>query len=173
MPITMNDLTSDKVLYAAAMESIFAWMQEHGVAIITAGFHGEGDSGDFEDYLDLNMLDESTGQERYLEVSNTLDAALAGAHEVSDAEDNAKGLKGLILNIARKIEHETAHGVDWWNNDGGQGSVEFILDGHGKDERYYRRGICLTVEERVVEFQPHYFAIAGATEAEVDAEPTE
>lgn len=62
------------------------------------------------------------------------------------------------------------HGGDWpdWvNNEGGNGSIQFILDGEGSDGNTYKEGVCVTVwTNEVIQHQNNVFS-----EGALDKEP--
>lgn len=168
MAITQDMLHADRILYAACKATLWAFMEQHGIAIITVSFNGSGDSGIFEDYADLTFADLSTPSEKYTYVRDAMAHTPIGAIVGTQIEEGEQSLQDLVVLMASWIEDSADHGVDWWNNDGGQGKVEFILDGHGNDGRYYRRGIHMLVQQRIESYDDHDFSIEG----EVD-EPAE
>lgn len=141
--------------------TIFDWMERNQVAVLTVQFNGEGDSGSFEDYVETSGIDGVKLD--YDALQESLEKTLI-TPRLAGSSDNS--LKGLIMGLSEKYEEKTDHGIDWYNNEGGRGQVEWILDGKGSDGRHYKRGVCLTVEARVIEYEGESFALFGAQEDE-------
>lgn len=161
--MTTDELLFRDVQYAA----IFNWMETHKVSTITVRFNGEGDSGSFENDAELNTVS-PYDQENYTKIRESFETTRINTMKSKAGKPNS--LQQLVLDLAEKIEDEANHDVDWYNNDGGSGSVEWILDGTGEDGNHYHKGICLTVSARVIEYEHSYFSIAGVVEDTAEPE---
>lgn len=146
-------LASDEIFYSACREKIFSWMEANGVARITMRFNGEGDSGQFDGYPEMALIDAGAPWDRYDALSTSM---------CTTCDESGTTIANLVSSIAHHVENTAHHGIDWWNNEGGQGHVEFILDGHDDAGVHYRRGISLTVEQRIVTYEGQTFTVLGA-----------
>lgn len=150
---------SDQVIIDSIKRAtVFNWMEDNQVSRLVVHFNGEGDSGSFEDYVEVFPTEKGN----YARISQLTEQMKE--HElphIQVGEGRPNTLWNLVLQMSESIESNTPHGKDWWNNEGGQGQVEWILDGEGEDGNTYRRGICLTVEERIVTVEGESFAIEG------------
>lgn len=176
MPIDPR-VTTDPLLNAAYRSVVFDWMAAHGVAVIRARFDGSGDSGSFDAApdIDIDVAEVPEGAGAGMRKPGGPDAYHAAYHSMIEAPAVPMRMLGgdgvavtadlsiadLVLALSEHIEATTEHGVDWWNNDGGEGCVEWIVDGEGADGNHYRRGICLTVSQRVIELNTSFHAVAG------------
>lgn len=111
-------------------------------------FSGESDSGNFDDAVSPSL---TSADDKW-----TNEAQQA----VSDAWDRFKDFRfgpasfHLLDLIKEAAEHiMDTHGQDWpdwYNDDGGRGMMQFILDGEGEDGNLYHKGVCVTVWQRTV-----------------------
>jgi len=147
------------------LATIFEWMTTKKLTKLNVDFNGEGDSGSFDNYVGVEYPDEAkyTNQD-YANLQNELNTYTPTLGGMSRENGGERTLNKLIVDLAEDIEKETDHGVDWWNNDGGNGTVEFILDGVGQDGNTYHHGVCLTVNARVIEYQTTYHIVQGLVE---------
>jgi hypothetical protein len=145
------------------LATVFEWMTTNKLSKLSVDFNGEGDSGDFDDYVSIEYTNPSSDYttEDYSRLQGELETYKPTLGGVNKEGGNERTLKQLILSLARAIEQETEHGVDWWNNDGGNGQVEFITDDVGNDGNTYHHGVCLTVNARVIEYETTYHTIQG------------
>jgi hypothetical protein len=162
----------DEFMEGILHEIVFNWMEENGVASLQCEFHGEGDSGSFEPGVSVVPLQGHTPYDSMV-WSKLYD--LIQTHVISPAPIGFKPgvtMAEFVHELSEKIEETTNHGVDWHNNDGGQGNVTWILDGHGEDGNHYKRGICLTVSARIIEYETTHFSVRNLDVVE-EAEVTE
>lgn len=158
----MRELTADQIIMRAVQEeTIFNWMEENKVESIIVNFSGEGDDGQFDHYIQVEPYREdgpNNGSLQKVPVNTTVPGSTGPAT-----------LHQLIMDLAFGYEEESGHSIDWVNNDGGEGSIEFIMDGQGRDGEFYKRGVCLTVRERVTEYRDEFFAIRGRQDEETSS----
>jgi hypothetical protein len=148
---------------------IFNWMEDNRVTKVVATFNGEGDSGSFDQGVTLSF--DHDGEDYGVRYNNLY--KLVSTTKINPTPPGVKGdvtIQEYVIHVSEEIESNTQHGMDWWNNDGGCGEVEWILDGVGNDGNHYKRGICLTVSERVTQYNTNHFTIQGEVDAEEDAE---
>lgn len=141
---------------------VFNFMEAHGLTRITADFNGEEDSGSFNSELMLEFND----PQKYIEYPQLY--KLIQNYRIPNPPPGfteSPTMEEFILTLSQRIEEESNHGIDWYNNDGGEGKVEWILEGEGEDGETYHRGICLTVSARVIQYDTHHFTIQNHTES--------
>ena len=156
---------------------IWEWMARTGAKTLTVEFNGEGDSGSFEDHVEVRFHDLHGGEE-WVSPTPEQERAIQDFERtlipsLLDAQGEPCSLGAVVQRLSERIEADTDHGVDWWNNDGGRGEITWILDGQGPDGEHYRRGICLTVEQRVIEYEATHIAITGDEEGDEEGEGSE
>ena len=155
---------------------VWEWMEQNGARMLTAEFNGEGDSGSFEEYVTVLFHNPHSGEEWEHPTAEQERVAKEFAENkltvLIDEQGNQRSLADAVRDLSEKVESDTDHGVDWWNNEGGRGEVNWILDGKGPDGLHYRRGLCLTVEARVIEYEATHIAVTGDEEGE-GSEPNE
>ena len=164
----MNTTTlnlNDKLIFEACKSAVFDWMEKEGVAQITLTFDGPGDDGCFSDYPNFDPIDISADNtDFYDRVSASAQSTVVGS------EYGGVTIHALLKAVGEHVEETAGHDVDWVNNDGGQGSVQFILDGLSSSDVHYRRGIHLEVGQRVVEIEYEHHVICGAIEPDIIAQ---
>lgn len=120
-------------------------------------FSGEGDSGQLDGSSDLNTTNGYTDDD-YSKPKPDLTAAYHTWRTFTFGVRDDLNLAKLIHEAAEHIMD--THGNNWpdWcnNNDGGRGSINFIVDGiNEEDGQHYRRGVCVNVFTRVVQEDSH------------------
>lgn len=158
----MAKLNSDPLLLASYRALVFDWMEANGVAVMTLRFHGENDDGNFDSVPDLTLAPDDGRDANDWKLHKKIQKRLADA----PAGQTEQSMRELFYDLCIHVEESVHHGVDWVNNEGGQGAVQWILGGYGEDEAYYRRGICFTVEARVISFDTAHYDICGRVEDE-------
>jgi hypothetical protein len=164
MTITADSFRSDKLLFTACKTLVFDWMEANGASLIVADFSGGGDDGSFDSYASVYGPDQSNYSE-----AHRLSKLLSGAKAGSEADNTS--LDRLVVVMSAYIEDAAEHNVDWVNNEGGRGKVEWILDGTSDDGAHYRRGIHLTVEQRVESYDTHTYSIEGLVQDDAEVTP--
>lgn len=158
-----NEETPDTTIWEAIqMSAVFDWMAQNGVAKLLVNFSGENDDGSFDSFVEMELTGTYSDM-AYEAARNSLEAATV--HVTHPGSQDNK-LSTLVLDMSAAFENRTQHNIDWVNNEGGRGSVQWILDGEGTDGRHYKRGVCLEVEARVIEYQGESYAITGAVNEE-------
>ena len=151
---------------------VFTWMEKYRVTKLVAFFNGSGDSGSFEDYLNIQTEDPKDFDGdvvRTIQKKLDTDKVQLTPHTLQPGCSFQK----YVLYLSRQVEREANHGINWWDDDGGQGTVEWILAGQGNDGKHYNRGICLTVEERITTYEATSFSIQGAVPEKENVGPSE
>lgn len=145
------------------LATIFEWMETNKLSKLYVDFNGEGDSGAFDVYVKIEYKNNSTDYitEDYTRLQDELQSYKPTLGGVNREGGGERTLNQLVLSLAEDIEKEAEHGIDWWNNDGGNGQVEFITDDVGGDGNTYHHGVCLTVNARVIEYDTTYYSIQG------------
>jgi hypothetical protein len=164
MTITADSFRSDKLLYTACKTLVFDWMEANGASLLVAHFSGGGDDGSFDSYASVYGPNHSDYSE-----AHRLSKLLSGAKAGSKADNTSLGR--LVVVMSTYIEDAAGHGVNWVNNEGGRGRVEWILDGTSDDGAHYRRGIHLTVEERVLDYHTYIHSIEGLVQDDAEVTP--
>lgn len=165
----MHKDTDAILLRSMQLATIFEWMETNKLCKLSVDFNGEGDSGDFDDHVSIDYIDhEKYSLSDYVRLQEEIQSKI-GEYKptlggMEKGHNTERTLNQLVVHLARNVEKETEHGVDWWNNDGGNGTVEFILDGVGLDGNTYHHGICLTVNERTVAYESHHHSVDGLVE---------
>lgn len=152
----MNKQNNDEFTDLLKKTFVFDWMEQHNVMTLTAHFNGEGDSGSFERFVSVALKPEAQSDAYYRHVNEKLDNTQTVFRHNSN---RALTLSKLVVAMSEEIETNTSHGVDWWNNEGGQGTVEWVLNGEDSNGDTIHRGIVLTVEERVIEYRSETFTV--------------
>lgn len=151
-----REKTADEILQDSIRRGgVFAWMEENQVSKLIVDFHGEGDSGSFEDYISIQPVGDKL--DRIEKLRTSLEET-----PNSFARGQPKTLHQLILELSEEIEEQTDHGIYWYNNEGGNGQVEWLLDAVGQDGNHYKQGICLTVNRRIIEYEGDSHCIDGS-----------
>lgn len=145
------------------LATIFEWMETNKLSILSVNFSGENDSGDFDEYISIEYVDyaKNFSTKDYERLQSEMDSYIP---TLGAGDGKERSLHKLIMHLARAIQKETDHGVDWWNNEGGSGVVEFIADGVGNDGNTYHHGVCLKVSERIIEYKHYYHNVQGMVE---------
>ena len=148
------------------LATIFEWMESNKLSKLYVDFNGEGDSGAFEDYVNIEYKNSITDYttEDYIRLQAELKSYKPTLGGVNQEGGSERTLSQLVLSLAEAIEKEAEHGIDWWNNDGGSGQIEFITDDIGGDGNTYHHGVCLIVNARVIEYNTTYYSIQGMIE---------
>ncbi len=153
------------VVENAVWEALEAFAKRFpGIEGALVRFSGSGDSGDMESGADLIYRPRpGTNHVGY----DALNEAFA---RTKIGEDK---LEAFIHAWAQDVMDK--HGdewPDWYNNDGGDGSIEFIIDGEPENSAtHYRRGVHVTVNQNIVTQETTTFTYGGAVdEDEVEVE---
>lgn len=116
-----------------ALATIFQALIELGLEGARVPFNGENDSGQLDD---PEPMTNAWTTETYNIFNN---------HTFPN-HPNLPSLPKLIRQAAEHIQE--THGdnwPDWYNNDGGRGTIDFIVNGEGDDGQHYTNGICVCV----------------------------
>lgn len=160
----MTETIKDPLMSGILQEIVFNWMEANSIGRLQCDFSGEGDSGSFDGGVTVYPLEAHT-QHNSTEWSRIYD--LASKYVISPAPPGflfGVTMAEYVLKLSEEIENNTSHGVDWYNNEGGSGNVAWILDGEGDDGEHYKRGICLTVSERIIEYNTSHFSVRNLNE---------
>ena len=143
-----DEFKIDNMIHDLWNTRIFEFMREKKIHSLEVNFSGEGDSGDFDDWVSIDLnLPGYSNEDAYQEVRTAFDNS-AVIPNIPNAKKTE--LPSLMLFLAKKYEHDANHDVDWFNNEGGQGSVKWTSDGK----------VILLVQERVVSFIDHHYEVA-------------
>lgn len=156
----------DELMEGVIRDIIFNWMADNDVAELSLSFNGEGDSGDFEDYISItpNYPNNVYNKEVYSKANASLnDTRLVNTPPGIDKNST---MADLVRKKSIEIEEQTDHGIDWYNDDGGNGVVLWLYNTEDGGV-HYDRGVRLIVRARVIEYDEHFFDIQGGEEGEV------
>ena len=148
----------DAFTWELERSTIFDWMRKNEIETLDCSFNGSGDSGSFDNYVGISLKssvcneDQKARRQRYESLYEEIRTKIV-MHGLT--------LQELVLERSAEIENHTNHGVDWWNNDGGKGNVQWILDGEADSGDYYKEGISLSISKRIIELDTSYFSITG------------
>jgi len=159
-------MSEDKLMEGVIRDIIFNWMADNDVAQLGVSFNGEGDDGNFESYI--NITPNYPNNVYNAEMYSTVNTNLYNTHLTNTPPGIEKNstMANLVLQKSIEIEEQTNHGVDWYNDDGGNGEVIWLYNtDHGGI--HYDRGVRLIVRARVIEYDEHFFDIQGGEEGEV------
>jgi hypothetical protein len=153
------------VIDALQKEIVWQWMEKNKVCKIKTYFNGEGDSGSFDAHLDLRFTGDASIIEKDIVYTSAIEDLFLPVP--SDFKEPIS-MTDYVIHLSEIVENKTPHGKNWWDDHGGDGWVEWILKGYSHDGRFYKKGINLTVRERIIEYNESNFSIQG----EVDEEET-
>lgn len=154
-----DEFKIDNMIHDLWNTRIFEFMREKKIHSLQVNFSGEGDSGDFDDWISIDLnLPGYHNEDAYHEVQTAFEnsAVIPSIPNTKKTE-----LPQLMRFLAEKYEYEADHNVDWVNNEGGQGSVKWTSDGK----------VILLVQQRVITFEDHYFEVATGNIAHPDPIP--
>lgn len=136
---------SDKKFFSSKEEAVALTTQLKmlGIAKVQLAFSGSGDSGEIE-YVDLL----SANQEQ-IEMPNDMVAWTKQVYGEQKAETKQVKLRDALEDIGYRVLDET--GMDWYNNDGGQGNVFLNV---GSDEVF---GVNVDMEINITQTEDHEF----------------
>lgn len=138
----MEALTHDD--YVASVRALISTLRILGVSVATVNFAGSGDSGSIHDiYVDIGL----SLQEHEIEFVEPRDVYMDGSYKKRYTRKSTSLYDALKTFTYDQLE---GTGLDWYNNDGGQGTLEIDLSADPP-------AIRLDVEINIVTTEDHTF----------------
>jgi hypothetical protein len=116
-------MSESKTFFDSKQEAITLTTQLKmlGVGKVVISFAGAGDSGEIDDMY----LESPSGE--FIEMPNDMISWTKQVYGSQQSETKQVKLRDALEDIGYRVLDET--GMDWYNNEGGQGNVYLILEG--------------------------------------------
>jgi hypothetical protein len=138
----METLTHDD--YVASVRALISTLRILGVSVATVEFSGSGDSGSINDiYVDIGL----SLKEHEIEFVNPRDVYTPSGYKKQYTRESISLYDALVTFTYDQLSDT---GLDWYNNDGGQGTLEIDLSADPP-------AIRLGVEINVIHTEDHIY----------------